>query len=482
MIVNISASYLELLVLLEAQMNPVYALQKNNTWWETGEVDNKRLHKRIRSEFTDIIKTLGDNLITNIVGPAGAGKTSLLFDTINQLLTLQTPQKRIIYFCGDDMTIFGEHCSVGSLLEMYATNVLHENLFTFKEPVYVLIDDIQLIDDWQIYLLSYIKRAQKIKFVIAQTYSQGNVLPVGTVTNIPVMPLNQQQFAEFYSAYHTLDIDLLRFKSLLPGVSLFAKPAAYYAELSENVYPLGDYKPYKIKIMDEYLLGGGYPEYFSFTDIGKWQAQLLSAVDLALYRDVGALNAIKSPQKLKRLLYVIAAYGSNEQSFGSIGRTLYVDTSTIISYISALTDGGFAGVAENYSTTSVQEGRVVRKNKRLYLIDTGVYNAVLHNTGITADYSAFVKNAILYLSLGYAKYKGGSVFFWKDGSRNVDIVIRAGDMLLPITICPRREDIGRIVKGLKVFMRCYDTPEAVVITKDVLRREDGIFFIPYWMI
>lgn len=463
-------------------MNPVYALQKMNTWWKTREVDHFYLHKRIRSEVTDILKSLGDNRITNIIGPTGVGKTSLLFDTVNHLLRSQVPPERVVLIGGDEMTLFGEHRSIGSLLEMYATDVLHENLFTFKSPVYILIDDIQLIDDWQIYLLNYRQKAVNIKFIVTQTYSPNSTMPDDSYIKISVMPLTQPQFAEFYGAYRMLDIDLIRFKSLLPRGSLFADPDGYYDELSENIYPLGEYKPYKTQIMDEYLLGGGYPAYFNAPDIVEWQKTLLSVIDHALYRDIGAACCIKSPQKLKRLLYIIAEHGSHEQSFGSIGRLLYVDTSTIIGYISLLYEGGFAGVSENFSAVSGKDGRVVRKNKRLYIFDTGVCNALLQNTGITADYDTFVANSCLYMARKYASENDGDVFFWKDGRRNVDIVVSANDKLLPILISYQREYTDCKIKSLKAFMRIYSVQKALVITKDVLKRDSGIFFVPYWMI
>lgn len=463
-------------------MNPVYALQKINVWWNTGEIDQAYLHKRIRSEFTDILKSLDTKRITNIVGPTGVGKTSLLYDTISYLLRANVPPERILFFGGDEMTLFGEHRSIGSLLEIYATDILHENLFSFKSPVYILIDDIQFIDDWQIYLLNYMDKAEHIKFIVTQTYLPNDTLPEDSYIKVSVMPLTQQQFAEFYGAYSTLDIDLLRFKSLMPGMSFFDDPAGYYEKLSANVYPLSEYKPYKTKIIDEYLFAGGYPAYFTSRG-ADWQETLLKTVDHSLYRDIGAACNIKSPQKLKRLLYIIAAHGSNEQSFGSIGHMLYVDTSTIIGYISSLSEGGFAGVAENFSSASAgKEGRVVRKNKRLYLFDTGVCNALLRNNSISAEYDSFVVRSCQYMARRYADENGGRVYFWKDGNRSVDIVVKTDDMLLPILVSYQREYTDKKVKSLKAFMRNYGVKTAIVITKDVLKRDGGIFYIPFWMI
>jgi predicted AAA+ superfamily ATPase len=465
-------------------MNPVYSLQNINTWWKTGEVDPVYLHKRIRSEFTEILKSLGSNRITNIIGPCGVGKTALLYQTVNQLIRSQVPPQRIIFFGGDEMTLFGEHRSIGSMMEIFATDLLHENLFALKAPVYVLIDDIQLIDDWQIYLLNYMQKTTNIKFIIAQTLSglSSREFPPDSDVKVSVMPLTQPQFAEFYGVYKNTDIDLIRFKSLLPGTSIFRDPKEYYEALSANIYPLGEFKPYKTKIMNEYLLCGGYPAYFGAVGFAQWQASLLEVIDRTLYCDIAAAYNIKSPQKLKKLLYFIATHSGREQSFGSIGRALYLDTSTIIGYISFLYNGGFAGVAENFSSNSTQDGRVIRKNKRFYIFDTGIGNALLRNTDINAKYGAFVAQSCSYMAHEYAKAAGGEIFFWKDGSREVDIVLSIENTLLPVSINFQLEYSDRCTKSLKVFMRLHGAKNAVIITKDVLKSEDGIFFIPHWMI
>lgn len=462
-------------------MNPVFALQKINSWWKTKEVNPDLLHKRIRSEFMDILKSLGDKRITNIVGPCGVGKTSLLYSAINHLLKSQIPPERILYFSGDEMTLFGEHRSVGSLLEIYATDILHENLFSFGEPVFIFIDDIEFIEDWKIYLLNYLDKTVNIKFFIAQTYSADNILPEESEIKISVLPLTLPQFTEFYFAYKLPDLDLVKYKNLIPEASFFKNTLEYYNELSSNIYALREYKPYKSQIVNDYLLGGGYPAFFSVGDISKWQEQLLNLTNISLFRDIGAMGGIKTPHKLKRLLYIIAEQGENEQSFGKIGRSLYVDTSTIIGYISSLVGGGYAGVAENFSPESGREGRIVRKNKRLYIYDVGIANALRRDISITENFSFYIKSAFLFMARKFAIDSEASVYFWKSGSRDVDIVVSAKDYLLPVSICFQNENLERSAKNLKAFMRSYGVKNAVLITRDLIKSDKGIIYIPYWM-
>lgn len=465
-------------------MNPVYSLHNINTWWKTGETGNAYRYKRIRSEFKEIVNSLENNKITNVIGPSGVGKTSLLYQTVSYLLQSQVPAQRILFFSGDEMTLFGERRSIGSILEIFATDILHENLFALKAPVYIFIDDIQFIEDWQVYLLNYIKKTANIKFVISQTLSGLSLreLPAESEIKIKVMPLTQQQFAEFYSVYKNSDIDLIRYKSLLPGTPLFENPGEYFEVLSESAYALGDFKPYKVQIMDEYLLYGGYPSFFNSENEQSRQCALLDIIDRSLYRDIAAAYGIKSPQKLKKLMFLIATFGKSEQSFGSIGRALYVDTSTIIGYLSSLREGGFAGVLENYTMNSAQKGRVIRKNKRLFIFDTGIENALLRNTEIAADYEKHVAQSCRYMACEYAASRGGETYFWKDGSREIDIIINAGDSPLPVSISYQQNIADKTEKSVRAFMRGYGAKNALIITKDKLKKDGGIFYIPYWMV
>lgn len=463
-------------------MNPIFALKQNCKWWTTGKIEPSCLHSRIRSEFSLIIKNLNEDKIINLCGPTGVGKTSLLFDTVNYLLTSGISKERIVLFSGDDMSLFGEHRSVGSLIENYSNNVVHENLFEFTKPVYILIDDIQFIDDWQIYLTNYQKKAPNIHFLITQVPMLNDEYDNDIIFNISVMPLTQSQFTDLYCANKETNFDLVRFKSLLPEDSIYSNIASYYETLSQNVYPLTEYKPYKTEIIESYLLAGGYPAYFKFNNIRDYQNYLSSTVDMSLYRDVAALTGLKAPQKLKRLLYIIAEHGSNEQSFGSIGRSIYVDTSTVISYINAIEKGGYAGVAENFSLSSGVEGRVIRKNKQLYIFDVGIRNAILNITDITNVYEESIHRVMMYSVINFAKETSGSVFFWKDNKKFIDIVLKDNENILPIIICYERSNLDKRVKGLKSFMRSYDVTKGLIVTQDILKREENLFFIPYWMI
>lgn len=466
-------------------MNAVYSLYKINHWWQAGDVEPFYLHKRIRSEFSDIVKDLENNKIEEIVGPVCTGKTTLLYQTVDYLLKLNVPQKRIVMFGGDDAFIFGEYRSIGSILEAYTTQVLHEDIYALKSPVYVLIDDIEFIEDWQIYLVNYLAKAARLKFIIVQTMSSGRLdelLPANLREKITVMPLSQQQFSEFYSAYKETDFDVIKYKSMMPKFSVFENTDEYCDILSQSTFALNSLKPTKAQIIDEYLRFGGFPAYFESSGSEHWPSALRYIIDRGLYCDVVLSQSIKSPQKLKKLLYFIAAYGGHEQAYGTLGRALYVDTATIISYVSGLCAGGYTAVAENYSQNAAEGGHVIRKNKRIYVLDLGIRNFLLRAGELTHEYEKLVINSCFLSAYTFAAQNGGSVFFWKDGRRDVDIVLEIGGELTACSVQYEKQLSDHKLKALKAFMKAEHVQNSIVVTKDVLKHEDGICYIPFWLI
>ncbi|MBU3109665.1 hypothetical protein [Clostridium gasigenes] len=61
----------------------------------------------------------------------------------------------------------------------------------------------------------------------------------------------------------------------------------YYEVLKKNIHDLNEFKPIINKIIAEYLLVGGYPEYFECSNILKWQKRLVDdIVGRGLYRGI----------------------------------------------------------------------------------------------------------------------------------------------------------------------------------------------------
>ena len=187
---------------------------------------------------------------------------------------------------------------------------------------------------------------------------------------------------------------------------------------------------------------------------------------------------VKNPEILERLLYYIA--GGGEHSYTSIAGALGVDVSTASSYVNYLSQAFLTSVCENYSPNA---GKVVRKNKKLYISDNGIRNSLLRNIELSPeDEGRAVEGCCVNAARREAEREGYHVFFWREDKREVDVVLDKKNRLLPIEAKYRNSADESALFGLRRFMAKFGVAEALVVTKKHLEKKDGIYFIPFWLV
>ena len=350
--------------------------------------------------------------------------------------------------------------------------------------VYIFIDEIHFIKDWQLYLKSLYERRYNIKFIISGSssthlFKDSKESLMGRIEDIYILPLGLRQFARFYNSYKE-DLNIDGLNELLPDKALFDNPEEYYTVLLQNKYKLGEFEGPMNKIIKAYLLAGGYPEYFEMNNILTWQRRLTDdIISRGLYRDIVSIYNIKNPEILERLMYYIAANSGGEHSYSSIAQTLGVDTVTISSYMNYLSQAFFICICDNYS---LNVGKVIRKNKKIFIADSGIRNAMLRNDELSPEDEGFqVENCSVQAARNYSEPENHFVYFWRDKQKETDIVIDKKIELLPIDVKYRNTILDKDIKGLFYFMQKYETKWGIVITKSCLDKKDNVYYIPFWL-
>ncbi|MGL5149554.1 MAG: ATP-binding protein [Clostridium sp.] len=466
-------------------MSIIDNLYKINRFWKSGKVNKSLLYNVVREEFTQITDNIDEKRILSIIGPRRVGKSTLLYQTIDHLLKSGVNPKKILMFSGDDPSLFTDKNTIMDILEAYSTEVLHETLEDLEDRIYVFIDEIHMIKGWQLHLKSYYDRRYNIKFIISGSssthlFKDSNESLLGRIEDLYILPLSLNQFIKFYSIYNVTDFKLNNFIDLLPKINLYDKAEEYYDILRKNIYNLNEFKPIINKIISEYLLVGGYPEYFECNNILKWQKRLVDdIVGRGLYRDIVSIYNIKNPDALEKLMYFIASNSGQEFSYTTIAQTLGVDINTVSSYVTYLSQAFLIGVSNNY-TGNV--GKSIRKNKKLYILDNGIRNALMRVDDLDpTDIGMLIENECLRHAKSYSDINNYTVYFWRDNGKEVDVVIDKKNNLLPIEIKYRTEIKGNQLKGLDKFCKDYDVINRVVITKDLLDTKENTIYIPFWL-
>ena len=467
-------------------MNMVNCLYKLNKWWQIEKVENAFYFKRIRSEISSIVRGTHENRILAVTGPRGCGKTTLFYQSIDYLLKMKTPANRILMISGGEPALFTRSPRLKDILAAYADGVLHEELEHAGAPVFIFIDEIHRIDGWQADIEAYMAATSRIKFIVsapnlALLYPTGRESLRPRTTELFISPLSPQQFIEFYCAYRESSFDYITYKSLLPDVGLIDNPGEYVNSIFNNLSSFSGFRQEKLRMINDYILAGGYPGYFQLGSLGAWQdLQLDKLIDNRLYGDIVSNYTIKSPEKLKNLLYLIASGNGEEQAYATIGRQLSLNTVTIINHILLLARNGLILVNENFSG---KRTGISRKNKRFYVRDSGVRNSLIRRSVLNPDeYVQDVKNICVAIAADYTEKNGGRVCFWRSNQSELDILIECRYSLTPVQIIYKDDISRRDLRSIHTFMRSNPGRNAIVVTKDTLAVENNIYFVPFWLI
>ena len=464
-------------------------LSRRNNWWVTGKSDLDLAYKIRRSEFNNIIDTLNTRRIQIIIGPRRVGKSTLIQQSVGHLLREGIDPKRILFFSCDDPTLFDGNTSVGDVIEGYLTDILHESVSELKDRIYIFIDEVHMFDGWQLWLKNYYEPGYNIKFVVSGSsashlFDGAKESLLGRTDTLRLMPLSFMQFCRFWSASgHEKDRarqKAAEFLELLPGISLYTDPVAYYEALKQNEWRWDGFKPYVTAILQEFLLIGGYPEYFSESNALLWQKRLAEdIIGQGLYRDIVNIYKIRAPDKLEKLLFFIADNNGQDFNMKTIADTIGCDNETVSAYLTYLSQAYLTIVLSNYSSNV---GKTLRKNKKLYILDNGVANAMLRLPEITDTRAGHIVEALCVRdALSACEDNLWSLHYWRKKDVEVDLIIDKKINVLPIEIKYR---VNAKQTSLAKFQREFPNtkPVSVVITKDQLGREQNILYVPFWLI
>lgn len=126
--------------------------------------------------------------------------------------------------------------------------------------------------------------------------------------------------------------------------------------------------------LEQFLRYGSYPEVILAPDNTARERILHELVSSYLYKDVLALEKIKSPETLKDIARMIAFQVGKEVSHNEIAMALKIDTKTVDRYLDLLEKMFVIKKVRGWSKNLRNE---ITKKARYYFLDTGVRNAVI---------------------------------------------------------------------------------------------------------
>jgi predicted AAA+ superfamily ATPase len=180
------------------------------------------------------------------------------------------------------------------------------------------------------------------------------------------------------------------------------------------------------------MVRGGFPELYANPEIDT-AAFYNSYLATYLERDVRAMTNVGSLRDFERFLRACALGSANLVNKANLARAAGIAPSTANQWLSILEASGQVVLLEPWFSSKTKS---MVKSPKLYLTDTGLLCALLNiRTEEALRQSPFV--GAVWESFVFAQLRererragrAGSLFFWRDRTREVDFVVDAGGRL-----------------------------------------------------
>jgi len=217
--------------------------------------------------------------------------------------------------------------------------------------------------------------------------------------------------------------------------------------------------------LENRLVYGSYPEVVLTADNQLKERYLKEIVGSYLYKDILELEGLRHPDKIVRLLQLLAFQIGREVSFNELGGQLGMSKNTVERYLELLEKVFVVFKLPGFSRNLRKE---ISKNARYYFYDTGIRNALINNFNtlhMRDDVGMLWENYIIMERIKKQEYLGLSAnnYFWRTyDQREIDFVEERGGKLYGYEI-KWKKDTG---KPAKAWLEGYKNASYEVINRD----------------
>jgi len=410
------------------------ALEKYNFW--DGNLPDLGF---LRKTYTDNILSYSNNkLIKVIVGQRRAGKSYILRQIANELMSRDVNPNNIFYFNKEfiDFDFVRHYSDLENLVKQYKEKLKP------KGKIYLLIDEIQNIAEWERFVNSYSQdfTAQYELFISG---SNSKMLSGELATLLS-------------GRYVTFEVFPFSFKEY-SGITK--------QELIKQTYI-------------NYMESGGLPEFFTLPNEQTRRHYTASVMDTVLLRDIIQHFSVGDPKLLEDVFVYLVNNSSNLVSINNIanymkssGRKTSYDT--VANYIGYIEDSFLMHKAERYD---IKGKDTISGTSKYYANDLAFKNYLYSGYGYGIGYK--LEN-LVYLELRRAGYE---VYVGVMRNKEVDFVAKKANELLYVQCAYLLVDEQTIKREYASLEAIGDNYTKIVVSLDdvQLPKNQGIRHIQAW--
>ncbi|MBU1176925.1 ATP-binding protein [Patescibacteria group bacterium] len=399
----------------------------------------------IRDLTIKIKKEINNDEIILVVGPRQAGKTTIL----HQIEDFIKEKNDTVHFLNL------EDYEYLALLKESPKNLFKIFPFDLKKKTYVLIDEVQYLDN-PTNFLKYFYDEYRGRIKIITTGSSAFYLDrrfkdslVGRKKIFRLLTLSFKEFLRFKN-----EEDLIKQNFNKISLSEKKKINSYYRE---------------------YLIYGGYPKVV-LSDLSQKKEVLEDLAYSYIKKDIFEAN-IKQEEVFYNLMRILSSQIGNLVNSSEIASTLRVSRSTIEDYLSLMERSFHIRLIHPFYKNLRKE---ITKMPKVYFLDLGLRNFLLKNLDqfdLREDKGQILEN-VLYREL-LEKYNFSEIKFWRTIQKHeVDFIIRE-EIAYEVKV-----NSGKFNKNrYKKFIETYPEIEFNVVTIDKSKEKiSNIPIIDIWQL
>lgn len=386
---------------------------------------------------------LKSGLIKVIIGPRRAGKSILCYQLLKD--------KNAAYINFDDENLVGLKTEDLNL-------VLRAFYEIYNEPEFVLLDEVQNIEKWEL----FVNRLKRRGLNLVVTGSNAKLLSKELATHLTgrhySLELYPFSFREF-----------LRFKDIEYKDKPFTtKQIAFVRRELEN-----------------FLKFGSFPESLKESFPKRYLSSLYSTI---LIKDTILRHKIRNVRAIKEFSNYLISNFSCQVTFNKLKNIFNLKSvHTAQDYLLFLEESYLIFLIERFSFKAKEKITAPRK---VYAIDTGLINAI--SSASSKNIGRLYENSVaVELMRRKAASSNLEIYYWQDYSgKEVDFVLKEGARIKQlIQVCYDIENHDTKMRELKSFVRAHKAMRAknsslLVITSDYEGEEKFenkiIKFVPLW--
>ena len=364
-------------------------------------------------QLENLKKLISPNKVVVVYGPRRCGKTTLITHYLEKAV-----DERYLFVSGEDITVreyLGSQ-SVAKLKDFVGKNSL------------LVIDEAQKVKEIGLNLKLIVDHIRDIKIIATGSSSFDLARDIGE-------PLTGRKY--------TL--------KLFPLAQLELMQIEQRAETEAN--------------LEARLIFGSYPEVILTRDNGLRERYLKEIVSSYLFKDILEMEGVRHPDKIVRLLQLLAFQIGGEVSFNELGGQLGISKNTVERYLELLEKVFVIFKLSGFSRNLRKE---ITKNARYYFYDTGIRNALINNFNplkMRDDIGMLWENYIIVERLKKQEYLGISAnnYFWRTyDQKEIDLVEERGGNLYGYEI---KWKTGRL-RPPKIWLEGYENAKYEVISRE----------------